>query len=221
MAYPRHWLFVMGGYLNASGTHGEIWQCGIRGIPGVEADYGEEDDVLDNLAPVIASWFTASANVVRSDATLEYIKLNEIAPDGTYAHPVTHQHDYATPPVGPSTPVVPQILTACFSWVTARRRGPGHTGRIYPPIWIGSTPGMYITPADATSYANAGKRLLDAVSAASSVSAGTSFKGLAPRCVSSSGVIETITGVRVGTVIDVQRRRKNALPETYQQVSWP
>jgi hypothetical protein len=39
--------------------------------------------------------------------------------------------------------------------------------------------------------------------------------------VSSQGVIREITGVRVGNVIDVQRRRKDAIQEVYSAGPWP
>jgi hypothetical protein len=217
--YPQHWLLAMGGQLTGTSGSPEIWQCTIRGIPGVEAAYGDEDAVLANIAPGVQAWFTAAASRIRNDANLQYLKLNQITPDGRYADPVTHQHDFSPAPTGQIVAGMPAILTVAWSWTTAAARGLAHTGRIYPPVAIDSQPSSQIS--NAAAYVAAAQKLLDAVSASPDTSPGTNFMGLAPRVVSSQGVIREITGVRVGNVIDVQRRRKDAIQEVYSAGPWP
>jgi hypothetical protein len=220
MSWPQHWLLVFGGKLNASGAGGEIWQCGIRGVPGVAAAYGQEDATLANIQPAMAAWFSSSANLMRSDADLRFLKLNQIGPDGKYTDSVTHQVDFG-PVNGGAASDVPFILTAAISWVTDAARGLAHTGRIYPPVALPSGASMQIAGSVLDQLVTSGKNLLAAAAAASSTSPATSFQGIAGRVVSSQGAIRAITGVRVGSVIDVQRRRKDALVESYHQAAYP
>lgn len=222
MAYPRHWLFVMGGQLNEAGsnTWSEIWQCTMRGVPGVNAAYGSEQACLENIAPAIVAWFGAAENRLSATSRLTYLKLNEIAPDGSYAQPVSHTYNTTVTP-GYTNSQVPGILTSVVSWTTGAVRGYAHRGRMYPTFALNQRPGMTLTSDEQTVFAGAGQRLLDALSASAISTPPVNLRGVAPRVVSSHGVIREVTGVSVGSVIDVQRRRKNQLRESYVDVGWP
>lgn len=219
MAYPRHALVTFGGtVVGSASTEDEIWQCGVR-LDGDDSGFlSDPDSYLSDIATPLETWYAASSSVMRGDSHLKWVKANNIAADGTYADPVTHVHDYATPVAGGAAAgPMPAMLTCCFSWVTAAARGPAHTGRIYPPVWLPATSSEIISDANRTSYANSGKDLLLVLANGFADVFGQ------PSVVSKVGIgyKRHITGVRVGSVIDVQRRRKNALPEVYSSVAFP
>jgi len=223
--YPRHWLFVMGGNLTGSAPN-EIWECTIRGVPaaGSTHTYGDEDAVLAAIAPAMDDWYSDGEHHLSQYSSLAYLKLNEIAPDGTYADPgASHRYDYAVPVAGTDNAATPTFVSACLSWRTARARGIASHGRIYPVWGIAMSQTDRLTETQQTNFLNAGFDLLNAVSEPS-----TGDFEFAP-CVVSKGAnngagagrVEAITRVLVGDVYDVQRRRKNALPETYASMDWP
>jgi hypothetical protein len=227
MGYPRHLLFVFGGTQTNAAEAGEIWQCGIRGGPaaGSAHDYGDEDAMLAAIQGPFKTWYGAVASSMRSDYRLEYLKLNEIAPDGSYADATTtHRFDYGTFQAGGVTPSVPSILTLAWSWKTARLRGIASKGRIFPPVAFTTTQGSpRVSSAVTATNVTAAKALLSVLSKPN----GVDFE-FAPCVVSAgshggtgTGAIENITGVRVGDVVDVQRRRKNALVDVYATSVWP
>lgn len=209
MAYQQHLLVAFGGTL----PNGEIWQCGVRGLPQASASYGDRQDIADRIAPNLETWFSTAGNLMSNLASLTFVKVNEIGPDGKYVgNPVTV--DTAVTPGG-RTPAMPDILTVAFSWTTAAKRGLAHTGRVYPPVAIDQTQFMLMTNTTRDSYLPSASNLLDAIADNAS-----SF-GVAPYVVSSQGPMHAVNGYRIGSVIDVQRRRKNALVETYGDGVWP
>ena len=218
MAYPRHWLLTIHGSFQSYNA-GEIWSINIRGVPGVTRDYGAEDAALTDMKSAVQTWFGTPGNRIRSDAQLEGLKLNEIGPDGKYAHPVTHQVAYGAGVTGGDPPLWPTFVCVVWSWSTAAARGPGSKGRVYPPNTPGSATTGHTT-IDSTEQGHqkdSAKALLSAIS-----NPGGGNFPFAPRVVSKVGAaINVINGVRVGSVLDVQRRRKDQFVETYVSAAWP
>lgn len=219
MVFPRHALVTFGGTITGTAsTQDEIWQCGVR-LDGDDSGFlSDPEAYLDDVGPALATWFADADSVMRGDAQLRWVKANNIAADGSYADPVTHVHDYGSPVAGGAAAgPMPAILTCCFSWTTAAARGPAHTGRIYPPVWLPAVGNEQVGESNRTAYANSGKALLLVLANGFADVFGQ------PSVVSKvgSGYKRHINGVRVGSIIDVQRRRKNALPEVYSSVAFP
>lgn len=214
MAYPPHHLLVFGGTLNVGAqAGGEIWQCGIR-VTGVG---DTEDDTLAAIGPRLLSWFSGQVGNMRSDSKLTFIKLNAIGPEGRYVNRgTTHVTFVGNPPSGATASSVPNFLSLAFSWTTDKPRGLAHTGRIYPPFALVDSNTARAGGTDVTKAVASAKALLTAV--APSGGQGT---GAAPVVASAQGPLQTITGVRVGDVIDVQRRRKDKAKEAYSASTWP
>ena len=222
MAYPLHWLLSFGGKFNGTGLAPEVWNCNVRGLPdaGSDKDINGEHDTLENIAPLLSQWFNAGSSNMRFDATLEWVKLNQIGPDGKYVKPVTFVHDYAPVVTGGSaSPTMPPILTLAFSWTTARSRGPGSHGRIFPPYFLPTDATDVVATATRDAAMASANKLLCAIAATPNTHPGTNFRGMNPMVISKTGVAETITGIRVGSVIDVQRRRKNQIIEQYSSMA--
>lgn len=217
MPYSNHWLLQFNGIFDQENL-GELWSFGIRGVPGVGRAFGDEDAVLGDIQAGLAAWFSGASSWMRNDAVLKNIKLNEIGPDGKYVDPTTHEHDYTTTVRGAGPRMWPTFVTCAWSWTTAKARGQAHTGRIYPPCTPTGATGAAtkLGTTDQNAFRDSAKALLSSISSVS----GTF--DIAPRVASKvGGQLEPITGVRIGNVIDVQRRRKNGFVETYVSSAWP
>lgn len=232
MAYTPHSLLTFGGSVN-SGSDAEIWQCGIRlatfadtSAPSAEAlPLVDLTGYLNSITGGMSSWFSTTANGLRKDCTLSWLKVANIGADGKYSGS-TDQHggpnpalySYATPVTGgaPGTGAVshPPILTVCLTFRTAIARGKGAHGRIYPPFSLAL--GNNTRISNAATFASSGALLLTSISKPGQ----TNNANVYPVVASSGGPINKINAVWVGDVVDVQRRRKDALIENYTKLAW-
>lgn len=210
MAYPGHWLFVMGGVLDG-GADAEVWQCGIRGQL-IAGDAPAEVNFLNGINDNLATWYNAAASRMRTDSKLTFIKLNAIAPNGDYLHPNDpHTRVMNTP--GGQSPNIPSFLSIATSWKTDSPNKRALNGRIYLPNTPSAPVGTSrISANDRNAVMVAGVGLLGILRNEAS---GGSQGNFIAAVVSKTGETHAVTRVRVGDVLDVQRRRKNALRESY------
>lgn len=212
--YSPHTLVAWGGTL----SDGEIWQNGVR-VVGFEDQPLTESacvEYMEGFAPDLSDWFSDDDNNMATDAALTWLKVNNIGPDGRYVNPTdTNVYDYSSPVPGISGQSAPDFCSICFSWTTALMRGPGHTGRIYPPNYTYTALGSRFSSAGQVRAVATAKALLTVMAHPSE---GPNVTPVVASRV--NGVLAHITGVRVGDVYDVQRRRKNALPENYESDSF-
>lgn len=219
MAYAPHYLVSFGGALDpqADGSWNEVWQCGIRGL--FETDIVTPDVWLAGRGTALATWFGTASNKMHPLSRLEWIKCNGIGPDGKYVDP-THPHTYSVvPTIGASADRSNNIdSSACWSWTTANLRGRAHTGRIYMPTGcnVPALGAQVMTVAGQTGMVTAAKALLTLLHTTEGDH--TFTPGVFSK-VDASHL--DITGVRVGRVIDVQRRRRNKITENYASSVWP
>jgi len=219
MAYGTHHLWVMGGHSDPTGTGAwdEVWQCGIRGLPSFTGGM-DEVGYMTAMAANVNGWWTDPAKGCSPLSRLEYMKFNQIGPDGRYTDP-THPHtfDYATPHTGAGTSSYPDFCSLAYSWRTGRLRGPGSNGRIYVPnAWPFTAGEAIVQPTAQNDAAAAAVALLVQIRGAYT---GSTFEP----CVASKvdGSVTPITSVRVGRVIDVQRRRRDKVAESYVTLGLP
>nr|CRY96618.1 hypothetical protein [uncultured prokaryote] len=207
MPYPRAHLLVS--WLGDAYSQQEEWQVGLR-LDGTELPTIEQMEELDEaFATLVSSQGTGLPGGRR------YIGL-KVAPIGTNGRypPDENAVEYLRPsPIpGSTTGGYPQIALV-LSMRTARTRGYASNGRMYlPTAETPSDSSGLITLSTADSAALNGAVFIGAVNAV----------GLGAASVMSTvgaGLIEPITAVRVGRVIDTQRRRRNQLPESYSAAS--
>lgn len=209
MAYTQHWLLQLIGTMGT--TNPEIWSCGIR-LWAESYDGFDEVDYTEGLAKdACAAWVARPGSRISSNCSLDMIKFNEIAPDGSYANPgVTNEYIYPTPVVGQGGPgSLPYQCTVVLSWRTnARERGPASKGRIYSPapsMVVPTTTGLF-APSDAVAMADSAALFLNTLDI---TVAGEPFR---PSIMSQiGGAHEQIDWVYVDNRVDTQRRRSNAL----------
>lgn len=218
MAFAPHSRVSFGGTLSPSGfgDTGDIWQCNVSIVNGSIGGGFDNGAYLEEIAGPLLAWYQAPANGLSIGAFLRWVKCNAINADGTYFDGNnTNVHDYPGDLTrGGAQPKNPDIISIATSWRTSKARGPGSHGRIYlPNNTYGETTDITIAPPDQLKAANAGKALLQVLANGPGIT-------VTPVVASKVNATNTpITRVAVGSVKDVQRRRKNAIKETYTVVT--
>lgn len=189
----------------------EQWSCSIHILatdPMTETPESFED--------ALRAWFISSTASISSAAQLTWIKFNEINPvTGKYLSEIeSNTFDTFAPMVGIGA-TGPGQNTLAISWMTAATRGLASKGRIFPPtgqLVVNMATGQ-VTTVIASNAAGAANSLLTVING---------FGAAQVVVFSKQGqVTRTITGVRVGTIVDTQRRRRSSLKENYQAVVQP
>lgn len=219
VAFTPHTYVTFGGTLGERSSADEIWQCGIRGInPNGNApiDPSQLQAALDHFTPGISAWYAHVESNHHSAAFLEWVKVANIAANGQYSSsPVFSDGLHVAG--GGQGPQVPMFLSCAITWTTGATFGKAQRGRIYPPnnAALVTSGTSKIASVFQLQIATRAHDLLDALS---TDQAQWAFR---PHVMSSSGPHRLITGIEVGDVMDVQRRRKNAVRESYAAGPWP
>jgi hypothetical protein len=185
----------------------EIWSTSLR----VDQAVLPTSAVLDSVRSRYAAFHALPAVGIGSGALFTGVKAAVIGPDGRYPAEGNAIESLVTTPVaGGSTAIgIPQISTV-VTLTTPLLRGKGSVGRMYLP-----PSGLRILVADGRLDAAAAQAIANAAGTFI-----TDLNGLLDGDVSvfgqtGTGTARDVTGVRVGRVLDTQRRRRNAIPEGY------
>jgi hypothetical protein len=102
-------------------------------------------------------------------------------------------------------------LTICISLTTSARRGPASQGRFFMPLpAVGANAAGHINAASLTALVGTTTTMIENINALLG-----NGSGWAVSVLSDLGAARHVTGVRVGSVMDTQRRRRNKIPEEY------
>src|SRR5664279_75127 len=220
--WTPHSLFTFGGILNTAQSPAEIWQCGVRiAATGQGGALADPDAFLTYAAQPMHDWFNAGGTQMAfpTTARLNWLEIGQIGADGKYSDPTAHVHEYGSGAAGFGSPSVPDFLPVAVSWKTAlaiRKHVYATHGRIYLPMYNASSASgsARIDPAFPGPIRQTALNLLNIIDGAPQNAIPVVASG-------HGGEIHPITGVRVGDVFDVQRRRKDALKEVYIEASFP
>jgi len=224
MTYKRHWLLSWGGTL-ADGA--DIWANNIRMMndntgESDDIDDGQMNELLDDFVSDIRTLFANPNAKIPGAVQCQWVKFNEIGPDGRYVNTSTTFARFLAGTTGQfalingtGSTLVPPFQSVAVTMTTARQRGPGSKGRLFIPQCSATCgPSGRIDGTQTQNMATAYASFLSALGD----EAGIDETAIAPAVVSNvgePGPVERITGVRVGDVHDVIRRRKSALVEKY------
>lgn len=217
MVYSAHTLVSFGGTLaaDAAGGSPEIWQVGIRGVQADDHSSPVKNPVayMNGLAPALATWYAQATSLMSTKSTLDWLKVNSIGPDGKYLDASnTNRHDFSPVIPGAMPAIVPDILSVCWSWRTAKKRGPGSHGRIYPiNNVVGGSNLMALSSSDRDRHLTAAQNLFHILQIGDG-----DLAEMTPVIASKVNATNTpITEIWIGSIYDVQRRRKSAEVEIY------
>lgn len=196
------------GKLTFSGIHAEteIWSFGFHIVPIVMTEA-----IMDDIETAARAMVNSSGSGITTSAFLQEIKYAQLDTNGKYAdddQPFIREVNPGEQGGGGNN-FVPQA-TMVISLSTDSKRGLAHQGRYYlPPTSIQAGSDGVVSPVQVQNLLLAQRAFLVSVNTA-----------LAPSYIvvasnRGAGQIKQVTGLRVGNVIDTQRRRRNALIETY------
>jgi hypothetical protein len=153
---------------------------------------------------------------------LRWVKAARIGADGRYPSSTYHAPEalYASPPSGGGSGTnMPSFCSVALSFLSSdHRRGPASHGRVYPPNFAAPFSGgtSKISSATQGQLVHSAQLLLAAVQNADN------SQIVSPGIFSKIGAAASvIDSVRVGNIIDSQRRRKYAAPEKYVAGTFP
>lgn len=203
-------------YLQWGGTlpGGDIWSCGLRMSTVGAGTVDSAASMLDGAAAAVSAFHGASSGGVQinSRCVLTFVKLNAIGTNGKYMLQTTNEKSGLNVPGGivDSNPPPNQVCLA-ISLQTAVARGAASKGRFYVPLpaySIGTDGRIGVTYAE-----NAGTGADTMIAALNALNTGLKVAVYGQK----QGVLaqRLVTGVRVGRVLDTQRRRRNKLVEDY------
>jgi len=193
----------------------ERWGIGLRfsGSATTQPTQAEADEFV---APIRA-WFTDVSMFFPNSTTVDEIKLAPIGADGKY--PPGLDSTVATIGAAINGTVDnlawPMQCSLALSFTTALPRGRGHIGRVYLPAMRNAVPITtgQITTATINNMLTACKTWVNAMNAFTDLG---SLEVFGP-----FGTAQPVTGLRMGRVVDTQRRRRRSLSEAPISVTIP
>lgn len=183
----------------------ESWSCSLHFTTAGDTPTAE------SLKTAIEIWLTAIGGPGRhTSAKLGFVKFNELDHiTGKYSNPFLSEAYYYSPEFSAAgTPSLIPQGSVCVTLVTALQRGLGHAGRIFLPGYPTIAANGHMGQVQAETYADATVTLLNAIML---------FQpGLTAVVWSKQGdSVTPITGAKVGSIVDTQRRRRSSIPEIY------
>ena len=201
-------------YGGAIGTE-ETWQNTIHLQAPNTGLAITDQEWLEQTMNDLKGWFAGMNFAANTD--LRWAKFNQIDPaTGHYvSKDATNIVELTTPTKGKSSQGVPPNLSLCVTLTTASKRGIASKGRIFlPPLNIGFEPATgRIMTSEVNNAVASMKSFLQAINNPGGI-VGTSD---APRVVvlGRGGVVKPVTGLKIGNVMDTQRRRRKSMKEVY------
>jgi hypothetical protein len=218
----------------------ERWQFGMRLTDGGVSNQVTAEAISDD----VEAWWRGTTGYTSSNQFLPIsthrlteLKVARIQPDGTYPDTdPSYSHFYVPPIVGPAIPkdgTVPQN-TIAVTLTTALPRGYASKGRIYLPpsqLYVVTTGTGLIPVTYADQIRDSIRILINAINAntvvgnvaiysrGKGVPTFNSVKNRIEYTYPNPGASNVVTGVRVGRVVDTQRRRRRSLPETPESIA--
>lgn len=203
------------------------WTCGIN-IGSETQDFAANGFTwspagLAFVKEIITDWFTSTGAGISQHADMRWIKMAIIGKDGKYKtngvdgpYTMNYVQDFA-PVNGGDTlhagqNVAPQ-LTVALTMETDVSRGPGKFGRIYPPLT--GNPSNIGLDDNPEWKADAFRDMISGLNGAFATLFDINEFGVIVASGKAPGKHARVKRVKVGQVIDTQRRRRNNIPENY------
>lgn len=217
MAYTRGFAKLTFGGAIAGGN--DIWSCGLS-FGGIGNEVAEDSNfallaaAISDIGDEVQTFIGYTETLVPTGAKLDSIKLAHIGVDGHYLEEAVEIPWVSQGSSNAS--YVPQN-TIVNGLVSNKWKDPGKNNRFYLPSIPPPTTGAYqLSELEAEGYVS---RLASFIEALNDIGVATTGLGGAHVAVvsnSGEGYESSVVEVRVGRVIDTQRRRRNKLDEDYQ-----
>lgn len=179
------------------------------------------EDLLDpafveDIGDLFSTFWATESSLIPSDFIFTTTKAAVIAADGKYdtgyADPVTEVNAWNTPG-GLTWAYAPQLSTV-FTFDSGKFKDPGKYGRMYiPTVGLAQNLNSVRPIADTTPMSVNFQTLINGINSLT-----TTINGDLKVVVMSNkgtGITRAVESIKVGNVIDTQRRRRNQLIESY------
>lgn len=190
------------------------WGSNIPGLPSLS-------DLSTFYTNVLGPRFNASDMPISNQCRLLWCKVALLRPDGRYYTDAVTYEGAAVTGNGVTNALAPQDSVVVSLW-SGSRLGTGNHGRMYLP-WARATisgTGHISSPAT-SNVCGAMKIVLGGMQTVlrAQQDASDATLGIIPS--DRSATPKPVNYIRVGDVVDTQRRRRNRIRETYFQVVFP
>lgn len=210
MPYRPHTRFTFSGAV----IPGEVWSCTLNFGSDVVGEVADPDSL-----PAAATFAAARWKVLHEGITAMSFatSFTQVAVRNINAEGQTTAQAFAGPldaTVGNSSPALPPQCCVVVSLQTDEP-GPRGRGRFYLPLIGGTvTNGARLAPLVRDDVVQEAKTLIDSVGSNLSAVGGGPFRPVVASQVG-NGFNYRVNRIRVGDVIDTQRRRRDGLTEAY------
>jgi hypothetical protein len=202
----------------------EVWQCGVHyapqvGMAGVGPTF--HGFSMTDVAAAVQAFHTSATTYIASDVRLEWVKAAHLKTDGDYAG--EPRVEAITPQVFGGGTFAPQVLQASIAVTldSGTNLGRAKTGRFYLPCPAvpRGTGSPFIGDLNCTNIATNAQTMLKAIAGELTQVEQAYFLAVMSKI--GTGTTKAVTSIKVGNVIDTQRRRRNAITERYFSVGFP
>lgn len=203
----------------AGQTGKEVWQCGVRfsAIGGAGSpSAGFQAFSLDDVAADIQAWYQNSNMHIASDVQLSWVKAALLRVDGVYAEDARiFSYLPALQGGGGSAALTPLQCSLVVTLASGQTTGRANYGRFYlPPMSVVRDYGQgTISSSYTAQIASQTTAMLQAVDG--EISTLEHDWQLSIMSSLGNGLTKPVAEIRVGNVMDTQRRRRNAIDESY------
>jgi len=174
---------------------------------------------VDAIATAWQTFFTATGSLVSNLFKTDVVKLAIIDEDGTTVPGSPVYHYYTTPISGASAASAwPPQCTLAATLTTAKPRGFGSKGRMYLPGMTTSIDSSGKIPStNQANIANTFQTFMNTVIGHTDIPYPVIVNSREVAGIPGhAAAFFPVTGIKIGNVIDTQRRRRNGLVETYE-----
>lgn len=190
-------------------------QNGSGGVPGLQPNQTAWNDFAEDLR----AFHGSAALSLHPLAVLEEVKFARIGADGKYTEDPVIVNVADTPGGGPTDVTVTQMVlpqSALAVSLTTPRRGPSGKGRFYLPMpVIGLTTNLQVQDVQRDQIQARVAQLIGDLGN----QPGFDVLDLQVVVASTKGYNTSVTGVRVGRVLDTIRSRRRSIDEAYDPVT--
>lgn len=219
MAYA--WNFIKLTWGGSLANDEEIWTCGMH-FANQNADViggawtSIDETVMTNIADAIRTMHTTSGLAIPQGVRLEWVKVALIGRDGKYEQ-APKEFILSTPAGGATSASYAPQLSTVITLQSDKYKDPGKFNRYYvPSLGPVGAPNYKYTSAMTAEMAETHATMIDSLNNIFNSLSGQ--MGLRAAAVNQqTSTYEYITKVKVGSIVDTQRRRRNKLVEEYSE----
>jgi len=215
MSYPHEVVRV-----TLSGTMfngNEIWSTGFfLGHEGADADPITEQGVAD-VGAAWSTFWTSATSLISNKYAFTTCKMVRVAQDGkTIADSAVYWSPSSAPVGGYGNPTLPPQIALVATLANSLPRGLATKGRMFLPGVASPVDSTgHVNTTEQTQLATNLKTFFDSVYNDADLPGNPVLASLGRGPLLQGGAIRNVTQIRIGNVYDTQRRRRNALTETY------